>query len=78
MNWIESHRKDLMGKAMAEEGILGAEIDSSSIPSDRRLAVRDRLTALLETEIEVCARDAIRIADAWTRGKEAPTEWRHA
>ena len=38
--------------------------------------VRDVLAGILEDREEVCTRDAIRIAHAWTVGLPTPREWR--
>jgi len=38
--------------------------------------VRDRLADLIEDELGVVGRDAIRIAHAWMTGRKTPTDYR--
>ena len=75
MNWLESQREGMLVAAMERVGV-SAQPDGS-VPRDRRMLVREALIEALENS-NVCSRDSIRIADAWTRGRKAPVDWRYA
>ncbi len=47
------------------------------IPKELLTTFRDVLVCRLEDGENVCARDAIRIADAWVHGRPTPINWRY-
>ncbi len=60
---LDVHREVYLGIARA---VCGDDDDDA----------RDQVAHLLETRDHVCARDALRIASAWIRKRETPTNYR--
>ena len=67
---LDAHRDELVLRART------AALTSVYRNQSEETAARDALTALLEDEQGICARDAIRIAHAWLTKKKTPTDYR--
>ena len=75
MNWLDAQRAEMVTEAF---GRLSLPVpDPLEVPEEKRLTVREALIQILE-EKKVCSREAVRIADVWSKGREAPSNWRYA